>query len=148
MAETPAEQDLRYPLAAYNFRVTRGGSDMRFAKVSGLQREYRTLTYRHGLSFREGESIVRYALDHWISLTLEQGTVAKSDDLLAWLESGEVLPLAISLCGRDGQAAVTWKIAKAVPVKLSTAAFDARGNEVAIDTLEVKAAGVSIEYVK
>jgi len=146
MAETTMDQALRYPLAAWNFRVTRGGTAMRFAKVSGLQREFHTLAYRDGLSFRQGESLVRYRVDTWGSLTLEQGTVADSRELLEWLETGEVSVLQVSLCDAHGHAVVTWKIARAVPVKLSASAWDAASNAVAIDTLEVKVAGIAIEH--
>ena len=73
MAHTLAEQAAAYPLAAYNFRVTVGGTTMRFAKVSGLVREHQTLTYRDGLSFMDGEQIVKYFVDKYQTVTLEQG---------------------------------------------------------------------------
>ena len=54
MAESKSDQ--AYPLAAYNYRVTVAGTTMSFSEVSGLAVEYEKVTYRHGLSFREGES--------------------------------------------------------------------------------------------
>ena len=57
MSESAASQRAKYPLAAYNFRVTVGGSAMSFTEVSGLVREYQTLTYKQGLSYWEGEAI-------------------------------------------------------------------------------------------
>ena len=41
-------------------RVSVEGASMRFVKVSGLQRQHQTATYRHGLSFIEGEQIAKY----------------------------------------------------------------------------------------
>ena len=92
------QQASSYPLPAYNFRVTRAGQTMRFAKVSGLQREHKVLTYRDGLSFLDGELIARYHVDHYIS----------------------------------------------IPINLTAPTFDAKSNEVAIDFMELKAAGITI----
>jgi phage tail-like protein len=145
MAETRSAQRAAYPLAAYNFRVTVDGVAMRFAKVSGLQRERPTLTYRHGLSFLEGEQVVKYHADRYITLTLEQGVVIGSAFLHRWLEQQTKSSVEVSLCDEQGKPALTWRINKALAVKLSASSMDARTNEVAIETLEVKAAGISVE---
>lgn len=55
--------------------------------------------------------------------------------------------MAVSLCDPSGKPAFAWKIAKAVPVKLSAPAFDAKSSEVIIDTLEVQAKGVSLAAI-
>jgi phage tail-like protein len=144
VAESKLAQQTSYPLAAYNFVVTVDGTAIRFAKVSGLQREYQTQTYRHGLSFLEGEQIAKYFVDKYVSVTLEQGTVIGSKWLHQWLETGSKTAMDVQLCDASGQPAITWRIAKALPVKLSASTFDAKSNEVVIDTLEVKAAGISI----
>jgi phage tail-like protein len=146
VAETPLSQRTSYPLAAYNFKVTLAGTTMRFAKVSGLQREYQTLTYRHGLSFLEGEQIAKYFVDKYVSVTLEQGTIIGSKELHAWLESSSAVAMEVQLCDNEGKAVIAWRVAKALPVKLTAPAFDAKSNEVAIDSLEIKAAGISIVH--
>jgi len=147
VAEGKPEQRTSYPLAAYNFRVTVDGTGMRFAKVSGLQREHQTVTYRHGLSFSEGEQIAKYRIDRYVPVTLEQGTVIGSKFLHEWLERKTKSVMEISLCDGQGLPVIAWRIAKAVPVKLSASSFDARTNEVAIETFEVKAAGISIVHL-
>lgn len=147
MAESPQDQRTSYPLASYNFKVTVDGTAMRFAKVSGLQREHQTLTYRHGLSFLEGEQIAKYFVDKYVAVTLEQGTMISSDSLHRWLETGTKTAMEIQLCDPAGVAVIAWRIAKALPVKLSASTFDAKSNEVAIDTLEIKAAGISIVHL-
>jgi phage tail-like protein len=145
--ETPLQQRTSYPLAAYNFRVTVDSTTMRFAKVSGLQREYQTLTYRHGLSFAEGEQIAKYFVDKYVSVTLEQGTVIGSKALHDWLESKTKVSMQIDLCDQVGTPVIAWRVAKALPVKLTASTFDAKTNEVVIDTLEVKAAGITIVHL-
>jgi phage tail-like protein len=147
VAEAKSEQRVSYPLAAYNFRVTVNGAAMRFAKVSGLQREHQTLIYRHGLSFVEGEQIAKYHVDKYTTVTFEQGTVIGSTFLHEWLEQKTNSTMEISLCDEQGLPVIGWRIAKAVPVKLSASNLDARTNEVAVETLEVKAAGVFIVHL-
>lgn len=147
MAQTVRVQRSSYPLAAYNFRVSVDGNAMRFAKVSGLAREYQTITYRHGLSFIEGEQIVKYYVDKYSSVTFEQGTIVGARFLHEWLERKDQCPVEISLCDSTGTPVLTWRIAKALPVKLSAPSFDAKTNEVAIDTLEIKAAGISVVHL-
>lgn len=136
-----------YPLAAYNFRVTVDAQAMSFAKVSGLSREHQTLTYRHGLSFREGEEIAKYRIDKYVSVTLERGSARGAKFLQEWLEERGKRAMEISLCDERGEPVVAWRIARAIAVKLSAPAFDARTNEVAIESLEIKAAGITVVHL-
>jgi len=147
VAQTRQEQRALHPLAAYNFRVTVNGVAMSFAKVSGLQREHKTVTYRDGLSFVEGERIAKFRVDAYVPVTLEQGTVAGRAFLSEWLERREPSVMEVSLCGEEGVPVVTWRIAKAVPVKLTAPTFDAATNQLSVESLELRAAGISIEHV-
>jgi phage tail-like protein len=147
MAHSKAQQRSSYPLAAYNFRVNVDGAAMRFAKVSGLQREYKTVTYRHGLSFIEGEQITKYFVDTYVPVTLTQGTVIGAKSLHEWLERSKPVALEVHLCDAEGTPVLAWRIAKALPVKLTAPTFDAGTNEVAIDTLELRAAGITIVHL-
>ena len=146
MAISAAEQRMRYPLTTYNYRVSLGGADISFSEVSGLTIEYETTTYRHGLSFAEGEIIVRHHFDKYVPLTLKKGVVHGLKVLRDWLASGETRTLDINLCDEQGAPAVTWHITKAVPVKLEGTALNASGNEAAIESLELRVAGISIDH--
>jgi phage tail-like protein len=147
MAQTLQQQRATHPLAAYNFKVSIDGVAMRFAKVSGLQREHRTVTYRDGLSFKEGERIAKVSIDVFIPVTLEQGTIAGHDFLSGWLEQRAPSTMEVSLCDEQGLPVVAWRIARAIPVKLSAPTFDASTNQLCIDTLEVRAAGISVKHL-
>lgn len=145
MAHSMQEQRDSYPLAAYNFRVTIGTEALSFAKVSGLQREYQTVTYRHGLSFLAGgEELTKFYFGKYVSVTLERGTTTRVTFLHQWLEQKRPVAMEIGLCDERGTPVLAWRIARAFAVKLSAPTFDARTNEVAIETLEVKAAGITI----
>jgi len=146
MSETAASQRAQYPLAAYNFRVTVGEAVMSFTEVSGLAREYQTLTYKHGLSFWEGESISRFRYDKYVQLTLKKGVIAGLTEIYEWLDSADKLSLSISLCDEKGDAVVTWQIKKALIVKLEAPLLQASGNEAAIETLTLMGSGISVEH--
>ena len=147
MAQTRQQQRASHPLAAYNFKVSIDGVAMRFAKVSGLSREHQVVTYRHGLSFLEGEQIGKFRIDAFTPITLEQGTVAGHTFLYEWLERPRPSAMEVSLCDEQGTPVVAWRIAKALPVKLTAPAFDASANQLCIDTLEVRAAGISMKHL-
>src|SRR4051812_12422115 len=129
MAESAAAQRQSYPLAAYNFRVTVGETAMSFSEVSGLVREYETLTYKHGLSYWEGESITKFRYDKFVQVTMKKGLVAGVKALYAWLDSTEQKNVSVSLCDERGQAVVTWQIRKAILTKLEAPALQANGSE-------------------
>jgi len=147
MAQTPQQQRTSHPLAAYNFRVSVDGVAMRFAKVSGLAREHNTVTYRDGLSFVEGEHITKFHINAFAPVTLERGTVLGDKFLSTWLERSTPSAMEVSLCDETGTPVIAWSIARAVPVKLTAPTFDASTNQLSIDTLEIRAAGISMKHL-
>jgi len=146
VAHTRAEQRASHPLAAYNFRVQVEGAAMRFSRVSGLQRELHAVTYRHGLSFLEGEQLFKFHLDKFFPITFERGVVIGARELHTWLEERDPRALEISLCDERGVPVLGWRVARAFALKLSASTFDARTNEVAVETLEVRAAGITLVH--
>jgi phage tail-like protein len=148
LAETKSFQKTRYPLPVYNFRVTVDGVSMSFSEVSGINLEYRKLTYRHGFSYWEGEGIRTYYLERHFPVILKRGTVKGINLLYEWLSEKHktARSLDVSLCDEQGDPVVTWRIAKAVPVKLEAPTFNAETNDVSIESLELMAAGVSLHH--
>jgi phage tail-like protein len=143
-----SEMAAAYPLPAYNFRVDLDGISMGFAEVSGIALARDTLTYRHGLSYWEGESLQTFRANRYIPVSLKQGMVRGITALYDWLNAaGEARRgVAVHLCDAAGQPVVTWHIAKAVAVKIEAPAFNPNANEVAIETLEILAAGISLQH--
>jgi len=147
MAETKGQQKTSYPLPAYNFRVTVGGLAMSFSDVTGLRRGFETQTYRHGLSAWEGERIARYAWDAFYAITLKRGVVHGRSQLADWLSEGSrPTSMEISLCDEAGVPLVSWRVGRAIPVKLEAPEFSARADEPAIESLEVMVAGVVVVH--
>ena len=146
MADSAAQQRLRYPLAAYNFIVNVGDVAMSFTEVSGLVREHQTVTYRHGLSYWEGEAITKLTLDKYVPVTMKRGLVQGRKSLYDWLESTETRNMTVSLCDDSGSPAVTWHVRKALATKLEAPNFQASGNDSAVETLTLMVCGISVEY--
>ena len=137
-----------YPLPAYNFRVDVEGGTMSFSEVSGIVIERDVLTYRHGLSYWEGEAIRTYRSDRYVPLTLRKGVFHGTTELYDWLQAdgAERRMLDVHLCDAEGNPVVTWHIAKAVAVKLEAPGFDPGENGVAVESLEIMAAGIAVEH--
>ena len=148
MAETKDDQKARYPLPAYNFRVTIDGTAMSFSEVSGINLEYDTVTYRHGLSFWEGEGIQKYYFGKSASITMKKGTIKGINFLYDWIQEKEKSErmMEVTLCDEQGQPVVSWRVGKAIPVKLEAPTFDAGTNEVAVESLEVLGRNISVEH--
>ncbi|PTL78092.1 phage tail protein [Vitiosangium sp. GDMCC 1.1324] len=146
MALSKEAQRKAYPLAVYNFRVSVDGVLMNFTEVSGITLEYDHVTYRHGLSFLEGESIQTFSFDKFKPITCKRGTILGNQPLFLheWLKKRDLRSMEISLCGETGEPVLSWRIASAVPVNLKAPAFTAGTNEVAIDTVELQVRGVSV----
>ena len=145
-ASAPSTMPTDYPLVAYNYRVIVGSIAMRFAKVEGLVWERSAITYRDGLSFLDGESISTYYINTYTTLTLFQGVVVADSNLHDWLRQGDARMLQVQLCQADGQPKIAWQANRAIPVKLTGANLDAKGNEVVVERLELRAKGWSIKH--
>lgn len=148
MATSKEQQKSTYPLPVYNFRVVVGEETMSFTEISGIVIEHNSLTYRHGLSYLEGQDIVTFYYEKFQPVTLKKGTVSGMTFLQDWLNDKESPQRAmqINLCDEEGKAVVTWHLGKVVPVKLTAPSFSVDANNLAIDTLEVMAANISVEH--
>ena len=134
------------PLPAYSFRVTVGGESAGFSEVSGLTIERDTVTYSHGLSHWEGETLITYPSGKHRQISLKRGVVAGDGSFYDWLvgADAESRPMDVSLLDSSGAPQVTWRIKTAIPIRLTAPAFSVASSEVAINALDVMVAGVSV----
>jgi len=145
MADSKDVQRTSYPLVAYNFRVEVAGTLMSFTEVSGISAERDFVTYRHGLTYKEGELIRTFSLDKFARVSCKRGTVlgAKPLFLHEWLDKGDLRAMQVSLCDESGAAVLAWKIAYAVPVSVKAPTFSASTNEAAVESVDLQVRGVS-----
>lgn len=152
MALTKQQIKDSYPLPVYNYRVTIGNTTMGFSEVSGLGVEYEPVTYKHGLSFVMGSKIIP-GMRQPSKLTLKRGITKGGAFLAAWLKDVYNDPfknnkkdILIDLCDEGGEPVVRWTVIGALPVKLDAPSFDANSNDVAIETLELIAHEIKLDY--
>lgn len=165
MALSPEDIRKRYPLPAYNYRVTvlagtdgrdeveKGAYSISFASVSGLTASYDKVEYRHGFSFREGPTILA-GIQQTYEIRLAKGLVKNGSFLYNWIhhgsEKGVFLPvkrdILIDLCDEEGLPVIRWKVFGALPLKLNAPEFDAKSSEAAIESLELTARKMVVEY--
>ena len=146
-----------YPLPSYNYRVTilheAEAVVISCTEVSGLRLEYEPVTYKHGLSFLMGMHILP-GMPQPIRLTMKKGLVQGHEVLHRWIDSASTGPwspgtqrdILIDLCDEAGQAVVRWTVQGALPVTWEAPTFDANSNDVAIETLELVAHGLQVDY--
>ena len=149
-----AESELRthYPLPAYNYRVTLGSLTLGVAAISGLSLEYEPVTYKHGLSFALGSQLIP-GMRQPVRLTMKRGIVKRRETFYHWLRATYADPVTIArqdmlidLCDETGAPIVRWKVQGALPIKIDAPTFDAMSNEIAIETIEIIARDLQVEY--
>jgi phage tail-like protein len=157
MAQSKDQIKATYPLPVYNYRVTlqRAGDSqtLSFGEVSGLSLEYEPVIYKHGLSFVLGDMILA-GMRQPVRLTLKRGIAPSRSDLYSWINSTYSDPdyasaqrdILIDLCDEAGVAVIRWLVQSALPIKLDAPTFDAKANEVAIESLELIAVGLQVDY--
>ncbi len=140
--------DRKDPLLSYNFLVeidgiTRAG----FREASGLDSSQDPVEYREGtdaFTSRKLPGMVKYS-----NISLKWGM---TDDLemLEWRQKTadgmvERRNGSIVLLDAAGQEKVRWNYHEAWPTKWTGPSFNATGNEVAIETLELAHEGLSLQ---
>lgn len=141
-----------YPLPVYNYRVSIGDLAIGVSEISGLSVGYELVTYQHGLSFIMGDKLIP-GMSETVKLTMKRGIAQKNEVLTRWFadtyaasSKSTTRDILIDLCDEAGAPIVSWKVQGALPVKIDAPTFDANSNEVAIETIEIIAQGIEIEY--
>lgn len=147
MATTVDDIKSKYPLPSWKYHVQIGGEDYAFSEVSGLKTEFETITYKDGVSVKHMPGMpmaVEFSLKKgivkgdsflatWIA-SIKQNTIDKKDVVISLRDENEENPL------------VVWTAQNAFPKKLDAPTFDATANEIAIETMDLMADSLLIEY--
>jgi phage tail-like protein len=156
MATSKDDIKQAYPLPVYNYKVNIDNDTVAFSEVSGLNIAYEKITYKES-STESGKASPRVfnmpSQPTQTTLTLKKGLVPSKSQaaLYDWIHSiaiNQVIKkdIVISLCDESGDARVTWTVFNAFPTKLDAPAFSASSNEVAIESMELMADGITISY--
>lgn len=147
MATTAANINVEYPLPVYRYTVQYGDESIAFSEVSGLEIGRDPITYKDGLGFKHMPGMPTD-----INITLKKGIVRAGSQFYDWIHSislNEIdkKDITISLTNESADTPViTWVVSNAFPSKLTAPSFDATSNEVAVETLELRADDITISY--
>ena len=139
-----------YPIAAFHFTVSWGGSRAGFTEISGLTQEAQVIEYRDG-NFPEFSSVKMPGLRKYSNITLKRGIFANDTEFFTWLSTVAHLAnverrdLIISLLNDQHQPVMKWNVSRAFPTKVEGPALKATGNEVAIESIELAHEGLEVQ---
>jgi phage tail-like protein len=128
------------PYLSFNFKVELDGiTQGHFQECSGLDSQTASIDYRAGDSARH--SVKLPGLNTFSPITLKRG-ITDSDDLWQWRQTvvdgkTERKNGSIILMDESGKEKIRWNFLEAWPSKWTGPAFNATGNSVAIETLEI-----------
>jgi phage tail-like protein len=132
--------DRKDPYRSYRFRVEIGGFDRAgFRECSGLDFSHDPVDYREGpdaLNVRKLPGLIKYS-----NIVLKWG-LSDDGELFEWRQEakdGKVKRMngSIVLLDDAGDEKMRWDFVNGWPAKWTGPTFNATGNEVAIETLEI-----------
>jgi phage tail-like protein len=146
MAIEKRDGGVKDPFRSYRFRVEIDGIQRAgFRECAGLDSTQDPVEYREGT---EGLTVRKLlGLNKYSNISLKWG-VADDKEIWEWRKQAADGKLekrknvAIILVDQAGEDAIRWNIREAWPTKWTGPSFNATGNEVAIDTLEIAHEGV------
>lgn len=143
-----ATGDRNDPYAAHNFLVVIDGvTTAGFSECSGLSMETDVIEYRNG---DQVTHVVKLpGLDKYSNITLKRG-FTKDTALWDWRKkvidgSPQRASGTITLLDETRKPAMRWNFREAWPKKLDGPALNAKGNDIAIETLEIVTEELQVE---
>jgi phage tail-like protein len=143
-----ATGDRRDPFRSFNFRVeldgiTRAG----FRECSGLDASQDPIEYREGTDGLTARKLP--GLNKYSNISLKWG-MTDDTELWDWRKkaiAGKVERKngSIVLLNESGEEKLRWNFREAWPTKWTGPTFNATGNEVAIETLEISHEGLELQ---
>jgi phage tail-like protein len=152
MAENPPV----YPYPIYNYRVTIEEQTIGFSDISGLTVVHQPVVYKHGLSHLIGHQIIPGIRDP-INITMKRGITNDpkfSVYLNEWFYGvyddvffiDRKRDLYIMLCDANGNAIIRWTAESVLPVRLEAPTFNANENSFAVESMEVMAHNLRVDF--
>ena len=134
-----------------HFRVEWGGNRVGFMEVSGLAMELDVVPFRDGSSPDNSVTLLP-GLKHFSPVVLKRGVVQGDNEFFTWMntvQSGQVdrRDVTIALLNGRHEPVVVWRVRNAFPSKLEYAPLNARGSDVAVETLTLVHEGLVVEHL-
>ncbi|MEJ7812002.1 MAG: phage tail protein [Gemmatimonadaceae bacterium] len=146
------ERENKNPYSAFNFIVEINGEQIAaFQEVSGLDSENTPIEYREGAD--KMNTVRKFpGMERYPNLMLKRG-IGGSLDLWNWRkevrDGGTAFPpvrdVTIQLQNEARESVYKWKLTNAWCTKLTGPSLNAKGNEIAIETMELAYDRLDIE---
>ncbi len=133
----------------YHFSVEWGGSRIGFTEVLGLDIEIEAVSFREGSnaddSFRKIPGLRKFS-----DITLKRGIAKGDNEFFAWINTKQMgtierRDIRIILLNETYEPVVVWKVKNAFPIKYYGPVLEAKGGDIAIETLVLTHEGISVE---
>lgn len=147
----PARPDASrsYPTPLFHFQVTwSDGTRISFQEATGLDADTQAIDYRS--SDRTADSTIkRPSVRKPANIVFKRGALARDSALPSWMAPGkanaiERAAITIELVDAKGALRKRWKLKNAFPVKVVGPTLNAKGNDVAIESIEIAHEGLSL----
>ena len=140
---------MRNQLGNNHFQVQWGGSNIGFMEVSGLGIELDVVAYREGDSPDSTASLMP-GQRRYPPVVLKRAIVKGDNEFFAWISGAqfgqvERRDVVISLLDANHTPTMSWRLLHAFPSKLDYAPLNARGSDVAIESLTLAYQGLVVE---
>ena len=155
MALTKEQIRTDYPLPIYNYRVDIDGTSITFSEISGLERNFESITYKESFATtgKSGPNIMYMpGMIQPVNISMKKGYVkGKSIPVFyKWINEVELnrvdkKDIVVHLLDETGNTVVSWKVIDAFPTKLTAPSFNASSNEVAVESMDLMALRVTME---
>ncbi|KJS45404.1 MAG: phage tail protein [Roseovarius sp. BRH_c41] len=147
----PAQSQTIWPMPKFYFRVAWDTLELTFQEVSGLEVESQPIEYRAG-NAPEFSQVKMPGLLKSSTITLKKGVCATESKIFDWFSEIKMnvikrKDLTIALLDQSGAPTMIWRVKNGYPVKVTSSALKAEGNEVAIEAIEIAHEGLTIENV-
>ena len=133
------------PRPAYYFVLQWGGSNLGFSEVSGLAIQSQPMRIQAQKDFNKEESYkAKFA-----NIVLKRGITTGDTEFYQWINAirrGKIerTDILISLLDATHTSVITWKVHNAWPVKIESGPLNAKGSEVAMETIELVHEGLEM----
>lgn len=135
-----------YPHGKFRFRLEIDGLDAGgFSEVSGFDASIDVIEYREGDMVQTPMKLA--GLKKYGNISLKKG-LTSSMVLYEWITAGveaavERKTITVTVLDEAGEAAASWQVINAWPMKYSAPDFNATASEVAIESLEIAHEGMT-----
>ncbi len=153
MADDPKKN---YPLPKLHFELDWDGTRIGFTEVSGLDFDPKMIEYLKGGSPTYNKT-KQPGLTEYKNITLKRGTFPGNFESFEQWKKNMIFKeekekfrrdATIRLLDEEHRPIITWTVARAWPSKVTSTDLKARGNEVAIESMELVHEGLSIVEAK